>query len=45
LKSSLVDFDLFMTWLLMERYGGTIERIESSDRQNVELVLTFRKAS
>lgn len=45
LKSSLVDLDLFMTWLLMERYGGTIERIESSDRQNVELVLTFRKAS
>jgi hypothetical protein len=45
LKSSVVDLDLFMAWLLMERYGGRIERMENPDGQDVELVLTFRKAS
>jgi hypothetical protein len=45
LKSSVVDLDLFMTWLLMERYGGKIERVENPDKHDVELVLTFRRAS
>ena len=43
-KNSVVDLDLFMIWLLMERYGGGIEHKQCSNSQEGELVLTFRKA-
>lgn len=44
LKSSVVDLDMFMTWLLMDRYDGKIEHQQSPYSQEEELVLTFRRA-
>jgi hypothetical protein len=45
LKNSVVDLDIFMVWLLMDRYGGSIEHQQDQNTQEEELVLTFRKAS
>jgi hypothetical protein len=45
LKNSIVDLDMFMVWLLMERYGGSIEYRQNQNSQDEELVLMFKKAS
>jgi hypothetical protein len=45
MKSSVVDLDLFMTWLIMERYGGRIEQLQNPNNKEEELVLTFGKVS
>jgi hypothetical protein len=44
LKNSVVNLDLFMAWLLMEKYGGKIGQQENPDTHTASLVLTFKKA-
>jgi hypothetical protein len=45
LKNSVVDLDLFMTWLIMQRYDGSIGHRLNPHSKVEELVLTFKRAS
>ena len=45
LKNSVVDLDLFMTWLIMQRYDGKIDHQLNPHSKAEELVLTFKRAS
>lgn len=44
MKYSVVDLELFMVWLLMERYGGSLEHQSNPNSHEGELVLTFKRA-
>ncbi len=44
LKYSVVDLELFMVWLLMERYGGSLEHQHNTESLDGELCLTFKRA-
>jgi hypothetical protein len=45
LKKGTLDLELFMAWLLMDKYGGQIEYQDSPIPGKKEIVLTFRKAT
>lgn len=45
LKNHVVDLDLFLAWLLMERYGGSLKHQLNPKSQEGELVLAFKRAS
>ncbi|MFX1332278.1 MAG: hypothetical protein ACFE9W_12010 [Promethearchaeota archaeon] len=44
LKESIADLDFFMSWTIMERYGGAINYEENPHTKENVLVLTFKRA-